>query len=621
MDWCDTPHHDGSGLFVDNPEPALGDRVTVRVRVPDSAGVTGVHLRSTPDGEPAFAEATVDKVGAGETWWRVDVSMRNPVTRYRFLLDGPGGARWLSAAGLVGHDVPDQTDFQLVTWSPPPAWSADAVIYQIFPDRFSRSDRAAGRPTPPWAIACDWDTPVIGRGPETPLQFYGGDLDGIVDRLDHLRRLGVNTIYLTPIFPSRSNHRYDAASFDHVDPALGGDEALARLAGAVHASGMRIISDLTTNHCGASHPWFTDALADPAGPDREMFYFRGDDYESWQGVASLPKLNWGSARLRRHFFGPGGESGATGLGVGPAHDMTSSIATRWLTSPYDVDGWRVDVANMTGRCGPDSFTHEVARLLRRAVHAVRPDALVVAEHAHDAAEDLDADGWHATMNYSGFTRPVWSWLRSPDLDLVDFLGVPGAVPARDAEATAATMRAFGAGMSWRAMAHSWTITSSHDTARIRTVAGDPARAQVAVGLQMTLPGVPMIFAGDELGLTGRNGEESREPMPWHRPQSWDQATLRVYEELIRLRRDNPALRHGGLRWVHAAKDTMVFLRETVDQRLLVLARRATGPDLVVSGLGEASLVNVYGGAQAQVRPGGRVVLPGAGPTTQVWHFG
>jgi alpha-glucosidase len=190
-------HHDGSPLYVDNPEPALGDTVSVFLRAPAGA-VSRVHLRSTPDGEPRFTPAVIDRTGPdGETWWRAEIEVRNPVTRYRWQLDG---VRWLGGLGEAGHDVPDTHDFRLVAHEPPPAWSRDAVVYQIFPDRFARSARAADRMAPDWAIPCSWDDPVIGHGPQTPFQFYGGDLDGVAEHLDHIEALGFNTVYLTPIF-------------------------------------------------------------------------------------------------------------------------------------------------------------------------------------------------------------------------------------------------------------------------------------------------------------------------------------------------------------------------------------------------------------------------------------
>nr|MDT0658084.1 glycoside hydrolase family 13 protein [Micromonospora sp. DSM 115978] len=624
-------HHDGSALHVPEQAPGLGDRVAVFVRVPAGEAVRQIFVRSTPDGEPRFSAAVVDRRTATEVWWRAEVEVRNPVTRYRFLLTGPDGQRWLTALGVVAHDVPDATDFRLVAHDPPPAWVRDAVVYQIFPDRFARSRSAGYREPPGWAIPCDWDTPVIGRGPQTPVQFYGGDLDGITDGLDHLDRLGVNTVYLTPIFPARSNHRYDAAGFDRVDPLLGGDAALARLTAAVYARGWRLVGDITSNHTGDRHPWFEAAVSDVAAPERELYYFDSGscevdsgsceagsgDYESWLGVKSLPKLNWGSPELARRFV-----------------DGPDSALTRWLRPPYRLDGWRVDVANMTGRRGRDDHTHRVAALLRTAVTGVRPDALLVAEHGHDHTGDLDADGWHGTMNYAGFTRPVWSWLRGPDLDLPDFLGVPGGVPRRGGRETLATIRAFGALVSWRALTHSWQLLGSHDTARIRTVVGDAARHEVAVGLLCTLPGPPMIFAGDELGLTGENGEASRTPMPWHRPESWDLRTFARYRALIALRRSEPALREGGLRWVHADDDTLVFLREAPTGSVLVLARRAPGSPparpagespagsrLRLAGLPIDSTwsgENLYGGAPPlSPTP---AALPPEAPTFQVWRL-
>jgi alpha-glucosidase len=382
-------HHDGSERYVSTPAPQLGETVAVFVRVPASIRASRIHLRYLSDGEPVFASAVVDRTDSGgDVWWRAEIPVRNPVTPYRFLVRTAHGVRWLTGAGLTHYDVPDATDFRLVAHPAPPAWASDAVVYQIFPDRFARSaDREAS----------DWNTPAAS-GPYATKVMYGGDLDGIREKLDHIAALGANTLYLTPFFPAGSNHRYDAASFDRVDPLLGGDEALIRLAAAVHERGWRLLGDLTSNHTGTGHPWFTE--------ERGFYYFKpGGGYESWLGHPGLPKLNWGSAELRRRF---------------------RAVTQRWLTEPYGLDGWRIDVANMTGRRGADDWTHEVAALLRDAVQQAHPDGLLIAEHAHDAAPDLDRDGWHGTMNYAGFTRPVWSWLRAGELPSGDFLGAPAS---------------------------------------------------------------------------------------------------------------------------------------------------------------------------------------------------
>jgi alpha-glucosidase len=601
MRLADQPHHDGSNLHVSTSCPRLGESVTLWLRAPAAAGITAVHARVTPDGEPWYRPAWVDTARPGpDTWWRVEIEATNPVSGYRFHLTfADGGIGWLTAAGLVHQDLPDATDFKLIAYEAPPSWSADAVIYQIFPDRFARSAAAGPVEPPDWAIPCDWDTePVIGAGPGVSQQLYGGDLDGIAERLDHIASLGANTVYLTPFFPARSNHRYDASSFDEVDPLLGGDDALRRLADAVHARGMRLIGDITANHCGAAHAWFRAALADRAAPEREMFYFDADGgYESWCGVASLPKLNWNSALTRSRMI---------------------AVLQRWLGTPDHplLDGWRVDVANMTGRRGADDLTLEVATLLRRAVTEVRPDAMFVGEHMHDGTIDLDADGWHGTMNYGGFTRPIWTWLRGEGLSLPWHFGAPGGVPARDGHDMLAAIRAFGGQLSWRSLTRSWQLLDSHDTARIRTVTGSAGGQVVAVGLQATLPGTPMIFAGSEFGLSGWNGEHSRTPMPWDRPDDIDAGTLTSYQRLFGLRRAEPALRHGGLRWLHVSADTLVFLRETESESLLILARRAADAavPLPIDGIATAVF-----GAEDLTPVDGVLTLPAGGPGFRVWR--
>jgi alpha-glucosidase len=583
-------HHDGSALHVSNPTPGLGETVAVFLR--GLAGRRRVFVRSIVDGEPRFAEAVVDRTEHNQIWWRAPLVAHNVVTRYRFLIVDADTTWWFTAAGPVAHDVPDDTDFRIVAHPGPPAWAADAIVYEIFPDRFERSAAADTRPVPDWAIPCHWDAPVIGRGPETARQLYGGDLDGIAQRLDHVADLGANTVYLTPIFPARSNHRYDAASFDTADPGLGGDAALARLSQAIHERGMRLVGDITTNHTGDSHPWFT-------GPDRKELYYADEDgsYESWLGVSSLPKLDWTSTELRRRFF-----------------DSRDGVVAHWLQY---FDGWRVDVANMTGRLRGDDVTHEVSRLMAEAVRAARSDGLLVAEHAHDAGGDLDLGGWHGTMNYAGFTRPVWNWLAPDTSPVPDFLGVPGGLRRREGRDVVATMRSFAARMSWPTYQTSWNMLESHDTPRLRTVIARDDLIEVAVALLATMPGTPMVFAGGEWGLRGSHGEASRTPMPWNSPQSWHRPAHDAYRSLLRLRADLVALRHGGLRFAHVDQDALAYWREAADSRVLVLLRREAGSPI---RLESGELANVYGGMDV-TSVDGTVTVPGDGPTVQIWRSG
>src|SRR5207244_985137 len=222
----DEPHHDGSDLYV-------GDDGELRVHVPRD--VDTVALRYVEDGEGRAVEAEHE----GDGWWRARLPLTNPVMRYRWLLSGgDAGYAWLNGLGTVEHDVPDADDFVLTTDPPGPDWHLGSVVYSIFPDRFA-STGAGGTP-PEWAIPRAWDDLPTGRGPETPREWFGGDLRGIEQHLDHIEELGANVVYLTPIFPAGSTHRYDSTSFDRIDRLLGGDEALQPLGRPAHARRMHV---------------------------------------------------------------------------------------------------------------------------------------------------------------------------------------------------------------------------------------------------------------------------------------------------------------------------------------------------------------------------------------------
>lgn len=604
-------HHDGSALYVPEGTPSLGDTVPVRVRVPRAAGVRDVWLRSVRDGEPRVSPARLDRSDEHEDWYVADVLVHNPETGYRFFLDAPGadrtsGYRWLNGRGTWDRDVPDAADFRLTVHDGAPPWMADGVVYQVFPDRFARSVASGRRDLPGWAVPAAWDDEPHGGGPDVGTQYYGGDLAGIEERLDHLVALGVSTLYTTPVFPGRSNHRYDASTFDQVDPLLGGDEAYASLVRAAHARGLRVMGDLTTNHTGVGHEWFSRALADPAAPERDFYYWTDDDpgYVGWLEHASLPKLSYGSPELAaRMIDGPG------------------SVVGRYLREPFGLDGWRIDVANMTGRYGAEDRTLDVARTLRATMRAIAPDAALVAEHFHDATGDLAGDGWHANMNYSAFTRPVWTWL-SPAASSVPYLGLPVRTPRRGGRSVVETMRDFDAVHPWRVTASQWNMLGSHDTPRLRSIVGSRELVEVAATLLLTYPGTPVVFAGDEVGLTGLNGEHARATMPWDEPERWDAPTFDLYRSLIGVRRSSAALRSGGLRWVHVDDDALVYLRETPDERVLVAVARDAWPGArlhpaVVGAAREAE--RLHGGLDLSVHDG-TWRLAGDGPAVGVWRL-
>jgi alpha-glucosidase len=586
----DQPHHDGSDLHVLERPDELGGDAVVRLRLPRATSADRVLLRYERDGEPRGVEATIDEETDTDVWWRAEFPLANPVTRYRWLLSGgSAGYAWVNALGTCGHEVADSDDFVITAGTWGPGWHLDSVAYQIFPDRFAATGLATD--VPGWAVSRGWDELPTGRGRPTPFELYGGDLRGVEQHLDHIESLGANLIYLTPFFPASSTHRYDATSFQHVDPLLGGDPALESLAQAAHARGIKLLGDITLNHTGHEHEWFLAARADSSAPERAFYYF--DDaisggYESWLGHRTLPKLNWQSSEL---------------------HERFSEVLRRYLE--LGLDGWRIDVANMVGRYRELDLNRDVSKWTREQVG----DALLIAEHGHDFRPDLAVRGWHGVMNYSGFLRPLWTWLLRDDPEPEQqrqFWGIGVGVPQLDGAASVAALQRFRAGVPWESVLHSWNLLDSHDTARFRTITGASDRHLVGVGLQMTVPGVPMLFAGDELGLEGAWGEDARRTMPWDRPESWDGAFLDQTRTLTHLRRSLPALARGGMRFVHVGSDAIAFLRETRDERLLVLAARAPHAPIVTPF---THLETLFGSDA----PDG--VLPSHGPAFHIWRIG
>ncbi|WP_026556886.1 glycoside hydrolase family 13 protein [Arthrobacter sp. 35W] len=613
------PHHDGSALYVGEVPPALAERSPLRVRTPhDWQEVQRVWVRSVQDGEPRYDEAARLGDADGWTWWEATMLVANPVAKYRFLFETASDAGrpaywWLNSAGLHNRDVSDYADFRLGVFAPVPDWVPRSAMYQIFPDRFARSAGADAHTLPEWAVPCDWNsTEVRGRGAGVAEQFYGGDIPGITARLDHLAALGMDIVYLTPFFPAHSNHRYDASTFDSVDPLLGGDEALIKLVEAAHARGMKVVGDLTANHSGSSHEWFQRALADPSAPETDYYYFSPDhmSYESWWGIPSLPKFNWASAGLREAFVS--GED---------------SVVARWLKPPFNLDGWRIDVGNMTGRLGAQDVNHEVAKLIRDRVVEINPDALLLGESTSDAAPDVDGSGWQGAMTYSNFTRPLWQWLSGEAPD-VDFFGTPLRGPNRiPAEDFLATHRDLASAFSWQVRSANMNALNTHDTARAASVML-PGGQLVGAAMAFTLPGIPVVFAGDEFGLEGANGEFSRTPMPWNDPSRIITDLRGAYGELAALRHGHAAATGGGLRWLHAAGDVLAYVRESAEGSLLVVASRADfsglgfdAPILPAAALSALASAPLFAAGQwTWTTAYGAAVLSGTGPGAYIWEL-
>ncbi len=605
MSLLDLPHHDPSIRHVSNPTPLPGEVVEVSVDVPTSSGFDRWLLRTPEDGEVRWIEPTAVEPIPNGSRWRFALPCANAVVSYRFWCRGTKGAQWLNGTGLVDFDPLDHHDFRLITTGATPPWVSKTVWYQIFPDRFATSGRHSAD-LPSWARRADWGEPVAS-GPDAMTQLYCGDLDGIAEHLDHLVDLGIGGVYLNPVFPARSNHRYDATSFDTVDPLLGGDEALVRLRNACDERGLRLMTDLTLNHTGDAHEWFVAAQADASSTEAGFYYFteHPDEYESWIGIKSLPKLDHASAELRRRFY-----------------DGPDSIVGRYLRPPFDLAGWRIDVANMTGRYGLVDHNAMVRQTTRATVDSIDPDKWLVAEHFFDASGDAVGDGWHGVMNYAGVARPLVSWLGEFST-LAAMMPGPGQ-DQRDGVAVARAIDDVRASMPWQVVVGSMALLGSHDTARWQTMARSPELARVGFGFLMTLPGSPCFLYGDEIGLEGDSSERARRTMPWAEDE-WDLDLLDFYRRLVRFRSSSDALADGGFRWVERSPDALSFLRESNEERLLIRVTRtaAESLDLSLSSLATDELVPLFGEAVVAIdadADADRVVIGASGPSFSVWRL-
>lgn len=553
-----TPHHDGSDLYVSNGAPKIGDKVTLKVRVPNDYLFEKAMLRIYHDGEPRIFEMKLTKKGSVESWYQTTVEILNLQNSYRFAFIGHGKYEYLNARGLFDHDVHSNNDFQIVAIPANPAWINSSVFYQIFPDRFAKSGKV--NITPDWAYPREWNLLPRGRGKYTGQELYGGDLYGVQEHLDHVTELGANGIYFTPIFPSRSNHRYDATSFDHVDPILGGDKAFQSLIKVSKKKGIRILGDLTSNHCGAGHDWLAKAKKDKKSKERSFFFWDKSikwGYVGWYGLESLPKLNYASKALRKAVY-----------------EGKNSIVKKWISPKFGMAGWRIDVGNMTGVQGAENHHVEVMRGIRNAMQEVNPDTWLVAENGDFMASDLDGLGWQGAMNYQGFMRPFWNWInRNPEIT-GGFQGLPFAMPKINGKQLVASIQEFNSSIPWRSLTASMMLLDSHDTARFRTVVlGDIAAHKTAMTMMLSYPGVPSIFAGDEIGLEGSWGEDARRTINWEDRSGWDVEFFAEVKKLVKLRKTQDALIHGGLRWVSVENDYIAYLRESKKQSILVLVSR------------------------------------------------
>lgn len=598
-DWTRAVHHDGSNAYISNPYPALGETVTIAIRVPSDAPVSGVFCRLLEDGEFRHLQMHPQPADAPFTRWTLDWTIHQPRTEYSFKLVSSDGAFYFSTQGASRADHPLTYDFAILANYQAPHWVRETVFYQIFPDRFHNGDPSLDVQDGEWeregAVTrrIAWGELPIPWEKGRSIDFANGDLPGIRMKLSYLAALGVNGLYLTPIFKSSSNHRYDINDFNEVDPHLGGNQALADLRAALDEYAMRLMLDITPNHIGERHDWYQDALANPASPYAEFFKRTpdGQHFETWLGVPTLIKLNYTSQKLRDAMY----------------RDPDSAIR-RWLAAPYRIDGWRLDVANMTGNLREDQLDHEVWRDMRPYAKGDNPDVYLMGEYFQDATPHTQGTELDAAMNYQGFNTPTRRWLGGEDIGVAD--GKPWGDPTLlPTEALAEQYRRFMGAVPYVIALQQFNQIGSHDITRIlRVVKGDKALVKLGTALLMCFPGVPCLYYGDEIGMDGGKDPDNRRCMPWDEAE-WDHDMLAFARAWIAERRTNDALQSGGYQLLYAAGDTLAFLRQSAAQRLVFVGHRGSDAAVTIplwhGGFADGlTLTDRLSGAAFRVQDGG-----------------
>ncbi|KJD38409.1 cyclomaltodextrinase [Paenibacillus polymyxa] len=456
--------------------------------------------------------------------------------KYGFLLEDGEERIWMNENDFTTEE-PQNADslFQYPFLNPidilkPPAWVKDAVFYQIFPERFANGDPSISpEGAEPW-----------GGTPQKD-NFFGGDLQGILDHLDHLSELGINAIYMTPVFKATTNHKYDTEDYMEVDPHFGDKKTLKRLVEACHDRGIRVLLDAVFNHSGRTFKPFVDVLEKgEASPYKDWFHVHSFPLEVNDGTPTydtfglepmMPKLNTEHPEVKRYLL---------------------NVAKHWIEE-IGIDGWRLDVA--------DEVDHAFWREFRTTVKQANPDAYILGEMWNESSEWLQGDQFDATMNYP-FTYAVNDFFVKKVTDAQSFAFAIGRQLARYPQ---------------QASEVAFNLLDSHDTPRLLTLCGGDKRLmRLAALFQFTYMGAPCIFYGDEIGLDGDADPGCRQCMEWDTDKQ-DHELFDFYRELIALRKAHPVLRdQGSITFLEAQPEgaSLAYERRSDEEVLLVLFNRS-----------------------------------------------
>ena len=605
---------DGTEGYVYPPEPKENELVTFRFRTAkDDADRVG--LVTSADTYVMEKECTQGEFD----YYTFEVRLGAEPFRYCFEVQSGTEKYYYGRCG-ISREILEYYNFVVAPGFSTPDWAKGAVMYQIFTDRFYNGDKSNDVETNEYYYIGDysrrvtnWDKYPANMGVR---EFYGGDLQGVMDKLDYLQELGVEVVYFNPLFVSPSNHKYDIQDYDYIDPHYGkivddggevlpdgvtdnsqatkykkrttglknleaSNELFIKLVEELHRRGMKVILDGVFNHCGSFNKWMDreriyegekdyepGAYISADSPYRSYFRFFKEgpenwpyngNYDGWWGHDTLPKLNYeDSVKLENYIL---------------------YIGRKWVSPPYNVDGWRLDVAADLGRS--NEYNHDFWKKFRTAVKDANPSALILAEHYGDPSDWLKGDEWDTVMNYDAFMEPITWFLtgmeKHSDEAREELLGnidnFIGSMAHHMSNMLTPSLQVAMNELSNHD--HSRFLTrTNHMVGRVEHLGPEAANEYVnkavmreAVVMQMTWVGAPTIYYGDEAGVCGFTDPDNRRTYPWGRE---DHELIAFHKEAIRIHKEHPALRTGSLKILGGEENVLSYARFKGNDRIVIV---------------------------------------------------
>ncbi|MCB7522900.1 glycoside hydrolase family 13 protein [[Clostridium] hylemonae] len=605
---------DGTASYVSPPEPAENEMVTLRFRTAKD-DVECVRLVTRVGGY----EMEKSDTRGGFDYYTINWRLNEERFHYCFEIRSGEDVCFYNRCGVL-KEVVEFYDFVIAPGFSTPDWAKGAVMYQIYTDRFCNGDKSNDVESNEYFYIGGYSRKVTdwNKYPDTMgvREFYGGDLKGVMQKLDYLQELGVEVLYFNPLFVSPSNHKYDIQDYDYIDPHYGvivedGGEVLPEgvtdnsqagkyqkrttdrrnleasnqlfieLVQELHRRGMKIILDGVFNHCGSFNKWMDreriyesqsdyakGAYVSPDSPYRSYFRFYKEEpenwpynsnYDGWWGHDTLPKLNYeDSVKLENYIL---------------------YIGRKWVSPPYSVDGWRLDVAADLGRS--NEYNHQFWKKFREAVKDANPDAIILAEHYGDPSDWLRGDEWDTVMNYDAFMEPVTWFLTG----LEKHSDEAREELAGNADNFVGSISHHMSNMLTPSLQVAMNELSNHDHSRFLTRTNhmvgrveklgpkaaeayvNPAVMREAVVIQMTWVGAPTVYYGDEAGVCGFTDPDNRRTYPWGNE---DMEMLSFHKEMIRIHKEHKALRTGSLNMLSWEENVLTYGRFLEEEQIIVI---------------------------------------------------